>query len=96
VPPLHLQNLLGNLTSWKMDNGAPMQEEDLKALRNAVEALEHPGLAARLSNLFGKPIEMIGGGASRGSVRVDRSCHHKGSQCGADSRSPHNAWPNPQ
>ena len=44
-----------------MDNGAPMQEEDLKALRNAVEALEHPGLAARLSNLFGKPIEMIRG-----------------------------------
>jgi len=40
---VHLQNLLGDLTSWKMGNGAPMQEDDLKALRNAVEALEHPG-----------------------------------------------------
>jgi len=34
--------------------------EDLSALRKAVQALEHPGLAARLTNMVGKPIELIG------------------------------------
>src|SRR5215472_8598059 len=33
---------------------------DLAALRSAVAALEHPGLAARLTNMAGKPIELIG------------------------------------
>jgi hypothetical protein len=42
-----------------MENGARMQEEDLNALRSAVAALEHPSLAARLSNLFGKSIELV-------------------------------------
>jgi hypothetical protein len=34
--------------------------EDLDALRHAVAALEHPSLAARLTNMVGKPIELIG------------------------------------
>jgi hypothetical protein len=34
--------------------------EDLSALRQAVQSLEHPGLAARLTNMVGKPIELIG------------------------------------
>ncbi len=37
-----------------------MTEEDLEALRAAVAALEHPGLAARLGNIAGKPIELLG------------------------------------
>jgi len=37
-----------------------MTEEDLEELRAAVVALEHPGLAARLANIAGKPIELIG------------------------------------
>jgi hypothetical protein len=37
-----------------------MQEEDLQALRTAVAALEHPGLAARLAEIAGKPIELVG------------------------------------
>jgi EcsC protein family len=36
-----------------------MQEDDLEALRAAVEALEHPGLAARLAEIAGKPIELF-------------------------------------
>jgi hypothetical protein len=32
---------------------------DLLALRRAVHALEHPGLAARLTNMVGKPIELV-------------------------------------
>ncbi len=37
-----------------------MTPEDLAALRRAVLLLEHPGLAARLTNMVGKPIELIG------------------------------------
>jgi hypothetical protein len=37
-----------------------MAPEDLAALRGAVRSLEHPGLAARLTNMVGKPIELIG------------------------------------
>ena len=37
-----------------------MQEDDLQALRTAVAALEHPGLAARLAEFVGKPIELVG------------------------------------
>ena len=37
-----------------------MQEDDLQAQRTAVAALEHPGLAARLAEIAGKPIELVG------------------------------------
>ena len=37
-----------------------MTHEDLAALQRAVQALEHPSLAARLTNMVGKPIELIG------------------------------------
>lgn len=43
------------------DQAAPvMSEDDLAALRRAVQTLERPGLAARLSAAAGTPIEMIG------------------------------------
>jgi EcsC protein family len=34
--------------------------EDQEALRDAVRALEHPSLAGRLTNIVGKPVELIG------------------------------------
>ena len=37
-----------------------MTEEDLGALRAAVATLEHQGLAARLGEIAGKPIELLG------------------------------------
>jgi hypothetical protein len=37
-----------------------MIEEDLIALRAAVQTLEHPGLAVRLAEIAGKPIELVG------------------------------------
>src|SRR3989441_9350034 len=37
-----------------------MTEDDLATLRRAVASLEHPGLAARLTNMVGKPVELIG------------------------------------
>jgi hypothetical protein len=37
-----------------------MTPEDSAALARAVQSLEHPGFAARLANMAGKPIELIG------------------------------------
>ena len=37
-----------------------MTPEDSAALAGAVQSLEHPGFAARLANMVGKPIELIG------------------------------------
>jgi hypothetical protein len=37
-----------------------MEPDDLIALEKAVRLLEHPSLAARLTNLAGKPIELLG------------------------------------
>jgi hypothetical protein len=37
-----------------------MTPEDSAALAGAVQSLEHPGFAARLANMAGKPIELIG------------------------------------
>ena len=37
-----------------------MTPKDLAALRRAFQALEHPGLAARLSNMVGRPIDLLG------------------------------------
>ena len=43
-----------------MLDSSGMTESDLAALRSGAAALEHPGLAARLTNMVGKPIELIG------------------------------------
>ncbi len=37
-----------------------LKPEDLEALRRAVHLLENPSLAARLTNMVGRPIELIG------------------------------------
>jgi EcsC protein family len=37
-----------------------MTPEDLASLARAVQSLEHPGFAARLTSMVGKPIELIG------------------------------------
>jgi hypothetical protein len=37
-----------------------MTDEDTRALRASVAALEHPGLAARIGDNAGKPIELMG------------------------------------
>jgi EcsC protein family len=39
---------------------AEITGEDREVLRAAVKALEHPSLAGRLTNLVGKPVELIG------------------------------------
>jgi EcsC protein family len=37
-----------------------LDKEDMRALRDAVQLLEFPSLAARLTNLVGKPVELLG------------------------------------
>src|SRR6202790_5808383 len=37
-----------------------MTPADREALAKAVKSLEHPSLAARLTNIVGKPVELIG------------------------------------
>jgi hypothetical protein len=37
-----------------------MTQGDAAALQRAVEALEHPGIVARLTNMMGRPIELLG------------------------------------
>ncbi len=43
-----------------LDDVSRMTDEDVLALDAAVAALERPGLAAQLTNLVGKPIELAG------------------------------------
>src|SRR5450759_750194 len=38
----------------------PIDKDDADALRNAVKLLEYPSLAARLTNMVGKPVELLG------------------------------------
>ena len=47
---------MGRLTLRRMR----IAEPDLAALERAVQSLEHPGLAARLAGLVGRPIELLG------------------------------------
>jgi hypothetical protein len=41
-------------------NSGGMAREDLAALRRAVQSLEQPSFAARLTTVLGKPIELVG------------------------------------
>ena len=55
-----------------------MTPVDLAALRRAVQSLEHPGLAARLTNMVGKPIEIIGQVLPASASQVIASATSKG------------------
>lgn len=46
----------------------PIDHDDIDALRNAVRLLEHPSLAARLTNMVGMPVALI-----RSNRRILRS-----------------------
>ena len=61
-----------------MDDDRRMQNEDFDALHWAVETLEHPGLAARLANLVGKPIELFGRALPAGASEVIAGATTKG------------------
>jgi hypothetical protein len=52
--------------------------EDREALREAVRSLEHPSLAGRLTNLVGKPVEMIGYALPSSASKAIASATSKG------------------
>ncbi len=52
--------------------------EDLAALRRAVQLLEHPGLAARLTNMVGKPIDLIGAALPAAASKAIAAATSKG------------------
>jgi EcsC protein family len=72
-----------------------MTFEDLAALRRAVHSLEHPGLAARLTHMVGKPIELIGSALPPYASKVIATATSKGLEValkvalGTLQRSPH-------
>jgi EcsC protein family len=59
-------------------DSANMAPEDLAALRRAVQALEHPGLAARLTTMVGRPIEFIGHALPTSASQVIAAATSKG------------------
>jgi hypothetical protein len=64
-----------------------MTEEDLDALRAAAATLEHPGLAARLGNIAGKPIELVG--RALPEATSNRRRHNQGARGGTRGRASH-------
>ncbi len=44
----------------KPPGGPSLSRPDREALRQAVLALEHPSLVARLSGFVGRPVELVG------------------------------------
>jgi hypothetical protein len=59
---------------------ASMTEADIAALKRAVHSLEHPGLAARLANLVGRPVELIGRALPEGASQAIATATAKGLQ----------------
>ena len=59
---------------------AGMTEADRAALARAVQSLEHPGLAARLANLVGRPIEVIGRALPESAAQAIAAATAKGLQ----------------
>src|SRR6202165_3649960 len=55
-------------------------EADLAALERAVHSLEHPGLAARLANLVGRPIELLGRALPESAAQAIAAATAKGLQ----------------
>ncbi len=55
-----------------------MTGEDLKALGTAIRLLENPSLAARLTNIVGKPIELIGMALPEGASKAIAAATTKG------------------
>ena len=56
----------------------PLSAEDLRALRAAVLALEHPGLPARLAGMVGKPLDLLAMTLPPGARQVISAATQKG------------------
>jgi EcsC protein family len=73
--------------------------EDEQALRDAVKALEHPSLAGRLTNIVGKPVELIGMALPSFASKAVASATSKGLEAAlkvALRTLPSSSWPHSQ
>jgi hypothetical protein len=61
-----------------LQEAAEITADDREALRRAVNALEHPGLAGRLTSLVGKPIELIGAALPASASKAIAAATSKG------------------
>ena len=64
-----------------------MDKSDTDALRNAVQLLEHPSLAARLANMIGKPVELLGRALPAGASQAIAQPQQKASKLPSRLRS---------
>ena len=55
-----------------------VNEADLKALRAAVQLLEHPGLPARLAGMVGKPLDLLATALPPGATQAVSAATQKG------------------
>jgi hypothetical protein len=55
-----------------------MNEQDIEAIRTAVALLEHASLASRLTDIVGKPIELIGLALPQGASKIIAAATTKG------------------
>ena len=70
---MHIRNV-----SLSLQEATEISSEDQRALRDAVAALEHPSLAGRLTNIVGKPVELIGLALPSFASEAIRSATSKG------------------
>src|ERR1700737_1820452 len=68
-----------------------MNEEDVIALRGAVATLEHPGLAARLGEIAGKPIELLGRALPETASKAVAAATTRALNAALTVRAPHHA-----
>ena len=68
----------GSAASPEIFAPGELTPEDLAALQRAVQLLEHPGLAARLTNMVGKPIELIGAALPAAASKAISAATSKG------------------
>jgi EcsC protein family len=59
-------------------SGESLTEDDLAALRSAIQALEHPSFVARLGNMIGKPLELIGQALPASAAQIITGATTKG------------------
>jgi len=60
----------------------PLSDDDLKALRAAVQSLEHPGLPARLAGMVGRPLDLLAQTLPPGATQIISAATQKGLEAG--------------
>jgi EcsC protein family len=98
-PGCRLYVLIRLIGTKRVQQNTEITPDDRDALREAVNALEHPSLAGRLTNIVGKPVELIGYALPSFAKEAIASATSKGLQAAlkvALRTLPSSAWPHSQ